>query len=130
MSIKKIISTFIFGGSLYYLAEVVFRLIVNHKSPHIIMFFIGGLSLLTILCIENYLKINLIIKAIIAGGCITLYELITGLVFKFILNNPLWAYGGINFLQIISLKWSLLWCLLALLIMLVARFYKKHAISK
>ena len=87
-------------------------------------------KVLKIFWILLLIGVDQIIKAIIAGCCITLYELITGLVFKFILNNPLWAYGGINFLQIISLKWSLLWCLLALLIMLVARFYKKHAISK
>ena len=118
------IITFIFGGLTYYCAEFIFRTIVNHRDPHWIVFFMGGFSLLAILHIEKHLKFNLIFKAIIGGAFITMCELLVGLVFNYLLKDPLWTYGGITFLKIISLKWSLLWCAVALGVMLIVRFLK------
>ena len=117
---------FLFGGLIYFLAELIFRAVVHHRPPHLIMFLLGGLSLVFILFIEDTLKINLIIKSLIGGSFITLLELVVGSYFKFIENDPMWVYSGITFLGIISLKWSLLWCALTLVTLLIYKVIKRY----
>ena len=120
----KYFCQFLIGGSAYYLVELIFRYIVKHRSPHWTMFILGGLSLVTILLIENKLKINIIYKSILGGLFITIIEFMVGFFYKYVMNDMLWCYGGINFLNIISLKWSLLWCLISFAIILFSRLLK------
>lgn len=116
---------FLFGGLLYYFIEVAFRYILGHRPPHPIMFFVGGFSFIMIIAIENFLKLNLIAKATLCGAGITLIEFCVGSFFKFVLNDMLWEYSGITLFGVISLKWSLLWCGLSLLVILLYRLFKK-----
>lgn len=116
---------FLFGGLAYFTVETIFRKIVNHRPPHLIMFIVGGLACIMIYAIENNLKVNLVIKAILSGIGITFMELCVGCFFKFVLNDILWQYSGLNLFGVISLHWTLLWCGLSLLVILLYRVFKK-----
>lgn len=116
---------FLIGGTCYFLSELIFRAIVNHRPPHITAFIMGGLALTFILFIEEKLKANLLVKALMGGAFITILELVIGSYYKFIKHDPLWIYGGITFYNIISLRWSLLWCGLTLLLLLCYRLIHK-----
>ena len=114
---------FLFGGTVYFLIELVFRFAINHRPPHITAFIMGGLAITFILFIEEKLKISILIKSLLGGTFITLLELIIGSYYKFIKHDPLWVYSGITFHNIISLRWSLLWCGLTLLFLVCYRLY-------
>jgi hypothetical protein len=88
---------FLIGGASYFIAELIFRTIVNHRPPHFTAFLMGGLATAFILFIAEKCSLNIVIKSLIGGMFITLMELVVGSYYKFIKHDPLWIYGGITF---------------------------------
>ena len=125
---KKVFQ-FLIGGLGYYLIETVYRTLLHRGNVHWTMFVIGGLSLIVICDIDTY-KIPLIIKAIWSGGVITAMEFIVGYIYTYILHKPIWTYATADFLGIISFTWSLLWCGLALLVLIAKRIISKRYKTK
>ena len=74
----------------------------------------GGFILVLLEHLAKYARIGILSKGLIGGAAITTIELLVGVFFKYVVDDVLWCYGGITFLGVISLKWSLFWCLLSL----------------
>lgn len=125
---KRYIYRFIFGGSLYILIEVLWRLAVNHRSTNITMFFLAGLVYTTILHLEDK-KHNIWITSLVGMLIATAGELIIGTISVDIFNVRLWQYGGLTYRGIISLKWSLLWYVLCFFVIIAYRKLKKNIVD-
>lgn len=121
---KSQIKRFLLGGIGYYILESIFRILVDHGDTHWTMFVLGGLSVVTILAIDDYTRYSLVTKAILAGAAITAMEFILGYIYTYILHSPIWTYGTADFMGIISFTWSLLWCGLSLLVLMIKRIIK------
>ena len=116
---------FLLGGIGYYILESIFRILVDHGDTHWTMFILGGLSMVVILTIDDYTEHSLIGKALLSGVIITAMEFALGYLYTYILHSPIWTYGTADFMGIISFTWSLLWCGLALLVLVARRTIKK-----
>lgn len=115
------------GGILYWCLEATRKLLVIgifFTSPWMIL--IGGLSVLGIYLINKYIKTNIIYQSLISGLWITSLEFIFGGFFTYVLHSPLWTYGTAQFLGIISFTWSLLWCGLSFIAIIILNFIKKY----
>ncbi len=121
---KKHICRFLVGGSIYTLSEILWRLIVNHRSTHIVVFFLAGLVYTLLMWLEDK-HLNMFINSFI--GCIvtTLGELVIGLISVDIFNTRLWHYGGITYRGIICLHWSLLWFEVCFAVICVHRIIRR-----
>lgn len=120
-TILKYLCLFCLGGVSYYLIETIYRHIVQHGAAHWTMVIIGGLSLVIICSIDNYTRLPIITKALLSGCIITLMEFILGYIYTYILHNPLWTYATADFMGIISFTWSLLWCGISLIILIIKK---------
>ena len=121
----RYIRCFFIGGALYFLLEYAFRTILDRGDTHPMMLVLGGLSLVSICLIEDKLKCSIFIKAVLGGLSVTLFELIIGGYYMYVLHDPIWFYGTAAILKVISVTWSMLWCALALAVILVLRLIKK-----
>ncbi len=121
----KRILQFLIGGTIYFLVELIFRFIVNHRPPHLVAFIMGGLAVIFTIYLEGRLRLNIMVKALLSGSFVTILELLIGSYFKFVKHDPLWSYSGITFYNIISLHWWLLWCGLALIFLICYRLIIK-----
>ena len=126
---KKRCNIFIGGGLCYYIIEVAFRRIIGSNPTHWMMFVVGGLSLLAIVTVDDKIRCPIVLKALISGGIITMIEFVIGYIYTYILNDPIWRYGTADFMGIISLTWSMLWCGLALFILICRRLIAKFTIQ-
>lgn len=116
---------FAFGGLCYYIIECLYRALLNRGQTHWTMFVIGGLSFVAILLIDEKLKLPIIIKAILSGAVITLMEFLLGYYYIYIRHTPIWTYETADFMGVISFTWALLWCGLALLVLIGKRLITK-----
>ena len=114
---------FIGGGIAYYLLEYSFRTILHRGDTHWTMFVIGGFSLMAILLIDDRLRFPLWVKAILSGLAITAMEFLLGGFYLYVLHDPIWTYGTAAILEVISVTWSMLWCALSLLVLLIRRLF-------
>lgn len=78
-----------------------------------------------IVMIDEKMHINIIFKALLSGVIITAMEFVLGFFYTFVLNDPIWTYGTADFMGIISFTWSLLWCALALCVLIAKRLIYK-----
>lgn len=120
----KTAKRFLIGGTLYYLAEVIWRMLVNHRAAHPIMIVIAGIIVSIIFYLDDK-KVNIFINSIIGGSITTIFELVVGMISLMVFNERLWQYSGITYKGVISLKWSLFWILLCFLCILTKRFFNK-----
>ncbi len=121
----KYIRLFFIGGALYFLMEYVFRTTLDRGDTHPMMLVLGGLSLVSICLIDDKLKCSILIKAILGGLSITLFELLIGGFYMYILHDPIWFYGTAAIFKVISVTWSMLWCALSLLVLLARRLFAR-----
>lgn len=115
---------FVVGGATYYALEFSYRTILDRGDTHWTMFIIGGFSLMAILLIDDLMRLPLVVKAILGGAAITTMEFILGGFYLYVLHDPIWTYGTAAFMKVISFTWSLLWCALALLVLLIRRLLR------
>ena len=112
---------FIVGFCAYITIEVLYR---GYSYP--LMGTMGGVVFILIDQInEKYSwNVELSYQAILGGIYATITELIYGLIDKEYLHLNMWNYQDeyFNFYGIVCLKFSIYWCLLALLAVLVADF--------
>jgi hypothetical protein len=121
----KYIRLFFIGGALYFLLEYAFRTTLDRGDTHPMMLVLGGLSLVSISLIDDKLRCSIFIKAILGGLSVTLFELIIGGFYLYVLHDPIWTYGTAAIFKVISVTWSMLWCALALLVILARRLIAK-----
>jgi len=119
--IFRTVVMFIVGFSSYITIEVLYR---GYSFP--LMGIMGGIVFILIDQINERFSwdIDLLYQGIIGGLYATLMELIFGLIDKFYLHWNMWDYTTewLNFYGIICLKFSIYWCLLAILAVLIADF--------
>lgn len=123
--ILKVLSQFCLGGIGYYIIETIYRTLLHRGLTHWTMFIIGGLSLIVILNIDEHYRLPMVVKALWSGGIITCMEFILGYIYTYILHKPIWTYGTVDFMGVISLTWSLLWCGMALIVLMGRRLITK-----
>lgn len=118
---------FVGGATGYWLIESLWRYVTNRGFyTHPIMALIGGIAVLSMYCLEKHTSIHIIIKALLAALFITMMEFIVGYVYTYILDTPLWTYGTLDFMGIISLSWSGLWWLLSLVCIWIIRLLNRR----
>ncbi len=117
----KYIRCFFIGGAFYFLLEYVFRTTLGRGDTHPMMLVLGGLSLVSICLIDDKLKCSIFIKAILGGLAVTLFELLIGGFYMYVLHDPIWFYGTAAIFKVISVTWSMLWCALSLIVLLALR---------
>ena len=106
---------FSLGGGAYVGLELMYR-----GRSHISMFLAGGAALLLIGKLNRVQpKLPLLFRAVVGGGIITMVELAAGLLFN--RSYAVWDYRGQwgNWMGQICPRFSLLWILLAALVLLV-----------
>lgn len=127
MDIMGEMIAFVGGATGYWLIESSWRYVTNRGFyTHPIMALIGGIAVLSMYCLEKRTSIHIIIKALLAALFITMMEFIVGYVYTYILDTPLWTYGTLDFMGIISLSWSGLWWLLSFVCIWIIRLLNRR----
>lgn len=115
--IQKIIrqmTLWLWGGFIYFCIELLWR---GYSHPS--MFAVGGIALITVGGINNYLpwRMNIIIQSLIGGIIITCLELVSGLIVNIWLNLSIWDYSDktLNILGQVCLQYFFAWVFLALI---------------
>lgn len=90
----KNIALFLFGGSLYYLIEVVWKA-VRGGELHWSMFVLGGISFILVGLINELFTwdMSFILQSLIGGCLITGLEFITGMIVNVWLRLDIWDYS-------------------------------------
>ncbi len=117
---KKQIWLFLFGGTVYYLIEVIYK-----GSSHWAMFLVGGIAFRFIGFIRAVLNhLRLIWQCVLCGAVITLIEFISGCLFNLRYHWSLWDYSHLpyNILGQICLPFTLIWSALSLPALQMDRF--------
>lgn len=117
--VKKYMLLFAIGSIGYALIELLWR-----GRTHWSMMIAGGICFIMFSVIEDHLvEMPLLVKAAIAAAFITTLELGFGIVFNIFLNMNVWNYNDMpyNFLGQICPAFSLLWCLLSIVMLPLAR---------
>ena len=106
------------GGFIYISIEILFR-----GYSHWTMFIVGGLSFVTIGCINNYISwyMPIWLQMIIGSLIITLLEFTSGCIINIILNWNVWDYSNMpfNLLGQICLLFSIFWFFLSIIAILL-----------
>ena len=117
----KYIILFIIGGITYFIIEVTSR-----GFSHWSMAFVGGIAFLACGIINEILRWETPLwkQAIIGGGLITILEFFSGIILNLVLKWNIWDYSHfkIHLLGQICLKYSIIWCLLAVIAIVVDDF--------
>lgn len=129
------ILSFIIVGGIYITIEILFRKIIGSTPTHYTMFILSGTS--GAFCwylsqIHTTTWQYWILKPIANGLFITLGEIIIGFSRLYIFHLPrIWHYGTLDILGIVSLTWSLLWCVLSVpIILCMERVYRYYIYKK
>ena len=108
----KLLFLFTIGGFLYYILEMIFR-----GPSHPAMLVVGGLCFLLCGALNEVIPWGMpfLFQMILGGAMITGVELIAGLILNVWLGLGIWDYSNmlLNYRGQICLPFSLLWCLLA-----------------
>ena len=119
----RLMTLWLWGGFVYYCIELIYR---GHSHPS--MFIVGGICLLLIGGINNYLPwhMGLAWQALIGAGIITVIELIAGIIVNIWLGLGVWDYADLrlNILGQVSLLYSLYWIPLAVIGVLLDDFLR------
>lgn len=111
--LSKYLFLFCVGAVLYISIEIIYR-----GYSHWTMGILGGISFISIGLINEILswKTPIWVQCLISGSLITLYEFIAGIILNIWLNLGIWDYSHmpLNILGQICLPFSLLWCGLSL----------------
>lgn len=112
--IIKHILLFLIGGLIYICIELLYR-----GDTHWSMAIVGGLAFVSCGLINEILswETPLWKQSLIGGGIITALEFTSGIILNIILKWEVWDYTNykINLLGQICLPFSIIWCLLAIL---------------
>ena len=105
---------FCLGGGSYVCLELLWR-----GRSHGSMFFLGGICFLIIGAVRRLAKIHLALRLLLSAACVTVLELLTGLVVN--QDYSVWDYRGLpyQYRGQICLVYSLLWlpvCFLGMLL--------------
>ena len=109
----KYITLWMWGGTIYYLIEVLFRWIV-HGTPtsHPSMFVLGGICLLVVGALNNYKpkQFGFAWQVLIGTTIVIILELIAGVILNLWLELGVWDYSNLRFniLGQVSLLFSFL----------------------
>lgn len=110
---------------------MLFRKIIGSTPTHYTMFILSGLS--GAFCwylsrIHTTTWPYWMLKPIANGLFITLGEIIIGFSRLYLFHLPrIWHYGTLDILGIVSLTWSLLWCVLSVpIILYMEMIYRRY----
>ena len=110
----KYLFLFLVGGIVYSIIEILFR-----GHTHWTMFIVGGVCFILLGLLNEITdwEMSLLWQVMDGGIIITTVELITGCIVNLWLGWCVWDYSNmpLNFLGQICLPFSLLWCLLSVI---------------
>lgn len=108
----KYLFLFMVGGGIYSLIEIGYR-----GHTHWTMFIVGGVCFILLGLINELIPwdLSLVCQMLMGGALITGVEFITGVIVNLILGWGVWDYSHmpLNILGQICLPFSLLWCLVS-----------------
>ena len=105
---KKHILRFLLGGALYFIVEVVWRVLMGHGKASFLMAPMAGIVCVTVMALYDK-KVPIILSSLVGAVVITLLELIVGSIAVFGFGVRLWYYGRISWHGIIALDWFFKW---------------------
>jgi len=90
----KYLTLWLWGGAVYYCIELAWR---GHSHPS--MFILGGICLLMIGALNNYLpwRLGFVWQVLIGTALVIVLELITGLIVNVWLDLGVWDYSNLAF---------------------------------
>lgn len=123
-SLLLTIFLFVFGGTAYYLTEIMFR-----GWSHPSMGILGGFCFY-LLYLENraFSHRSLLLRSVLGALVITALELLSGCVLNILLGMNIWDYSNmpLNFLGQICFSMSVLWFLLSIVGCGICTFARKY----
>lgn len=118
------ISSFLFGGFLYGLVEILFR-----GYTHVSMFVLGGICFVCIGWIRRaFCRAPLAKRMLLCSGMITVLEFLCGLLVNVALGLSVWDYSAMpmNLLGQVCPSYSAAWCLLSVPAMGLDAVLQRH----
>jgi len=117
-SLLRSMVLWVYGGALYYLAEVIYKTLVGHQAEiSWTMLVLGSIISIALDRCNEHLpwKMSLLLQAILGGLGITAAELVAGLILNKCLELNIWNYSGLpcNLWGQISPQFALLWIVVA-----------------
>lgn len=123
--LSKYLFLFCIGAGLYISIEIIYR-----GYSHWTMSILGGISFISIGLINELLSWDtpIWIQCFIGGLLITLYEFIAGIILNIWLHLGIWDYSHmpLNILGQICLPFSLLWCGLSLVAIILDDYLRYY----
>lgn len=118
MGIWEILAAFFLGGALYVIIERLYR-----KRSHSSMFLAGGAAFLLLHALFTRYTLPFLIKLILGAVLITAVEFIVGYIVNIKMKRGVWDYSSarFNLYGQICLKFSLLWAVLTLPVMILSQ---------
>ena len=118
MSIWEILAAFFLGGILYVILELLYR-----QRSHFSMFFAGGSAFLLLHALFTRYTLPFFLKPLLGAVLITSVEFIFGYIVNIKMKRGVWDYSGarFNLYGQICLKYSLLWAVLTLPIIILSQ---------
>lgn len=119
----KYLALFLIGGTLYYLAEILYR-----GYSHYSMFILGGACFIVCGLLNEHLNWDtpLILQGIIGSIIITVLEFITGVIVNLLLGLNVWDYSNqpCNILGQVCLPFSLLWIVVSIIAVILDDYFR------
>lgn len=126
--LSKFLTLFVAGGSIYFLIELIFKLLFTGGVIHWSMFLLGGFCFVIIGGLNNYIswEIDLIGQGLIGAVIITTLEFVFGCILNLWLDLGIWNYSHLpfNILGQICLPFSIAWFFLAIIAILLDDFLR------
>lgn len=118
MGIWEILAAYFLGGALYVIIELLYR-----KRSHFSMFLAGGAAFLLLHALFTHYTLPFFVKLILGAVLITAVEFIAGYIVNIKMKRGVWDYSGarFNLYGQICLKFSLLWAVLTLPVMILSQ---------
>lgn len=118
-ALGKFITLFLTGGILYYVIEIVWRIVTHSLSTHPAMIIVGGIAFIAIGGINEWLSWDMPLIYQCAIGMIIVYtiEFITGCILNIWLGLGIWDYSCLpmNLLGQICPQFAIAWFMLSLI---------------
>ena len=104
----KHVLRFACGGVLYFIVEVVWRILMGHGEASFLMAPMAGIVCVVVMALYDK-RVPIVLGSLAGAIVITLLELLVGSVALFGFGRRFWYYGRINWHGIIALDWFFKW---------------------
>lgn len=116
MKAAKPLILFCIGGAVYIAVEITWRYLTGSSHTHWVMFIVGGMSFISIGCINEYMSWDTLFQTQVAIGTflVLILEFTSGCILNIWLKLNIWDYSNMpfNVLGQICLPFAIAWIIL------------------